>query len=395
LESTTDRLPQRIYYIASGLYIGAVFLRSFLIFRDTPVLIRVLALLSVWVAFFLSEPAISRIWSQYFPIYLVIQSSLVFFLLTTPGFADFYATLLQILSMQGMARLNPKIGALWIALYALFMILLFENDLGIFEALALTLVYTAGNVFLGAYSLAIRRAEAAHKQNQALASELGSANLQLDTYSSQLAHLAVVRERNRLARELHDSVTQTVFSMTLTAQSVRLLLDRDRGQVGVHLDRLNQLAQSALSEMQTLISELKPDRVAWEGLAESLRRHISGSRISDSLLVLLEVEGDQSMEVVEEQGLFHIAVEAINNIVKHAQTSCATIRLHLAEPFWMEISDQGKGFDLRQAQSGERVGLSGMRERAEEIGWNLQIMTSTGAGTCIRVEKFAVREERV
>jgi len=393
VNSPSGWLSQRIYYLASSLYFGAVFLRSLLIYRDSPVLVQVLGLLLVWCVLFVSEPAISRRWSRYFPIYLLCQTALVFTLLSRPGFTDFYGSLLPILSMQVMLRLNPKIGGLWIGLCALIMMLLLVRTYGSFQAFALTLIFTAANVFFGTYTLATRRAQVARVQNQALALELQEANHQLEAYSTQLAQLAVARERNRLARELHDSVTQTVFSMTLTIQSALLLLDRDPGRVGVHLDRLNQLARSALAEMQVLISELKPDKAAREGLVPILRRHLAGSRLPENLSVSLEVEGDQRLELGEEQSLFHIAEEALNNIVKHAQTSQAQIRLHLAEPFWMEIGDQGQGFDLRQAQNSGRVGLSSMHERAVEIGWDLQVITSPGAGTRIRVEKAPVREE--
>src|SRR3972149_8276306 len=99
------------------------------------------------------------------------------------------------------------------------MMLLLVRTYGTFQAFALTLIFSAGNVFFGAYTLAMRRAQAAGVQNQALALELQEANHQMEAYSTQLAQLAVARERNRLARELHDSVTQTVFSMTLTIQS--------------------------------------------------------------------------------------------------------------------------------------------------------------------------------
>jgi signal transduction histidine kinase len=393
LDRRTEWLPLRIYYLASGLYIGAAFLRSILVFGDTPVFIRVLSLLVFWLVIFLSEPLFSRRWSRYFPIYLIIQTLLVIILLATPGVSDFFAVLLPILSMQVMARLNPKIGSLWIACCTLIMILLFTNSYGIFDGLAFTLVHTAGLIFLGLYSLLIRRAESSRRQNWELADELEVANQQLEIYSSRLADLAVVRERNRLARELHDSVTQTVFSMNLTAQSARLLLERDQGQAGVHLERLNQLAQSALSEMQVLISELKPDQTAKEGLVEALRRHLSTSRVKESLSISIMVEGEGSLEAGEEQALYHIAVEAINNIVKHAQTPEAAIRLHLVEPPWMEISDQGKGFELRHTLDGEGVGLSGMRERAEEIEWALEIVTAPGEGTCILVGRSPVWEE--
>jgi len=215
-------------------------------------------------------------------IYLLCQTALIFTLLSRPGFFDFFGSLLPILGMQVMLHLNPKIGALWMGLCAPIMILLLVRTYGTFQAIALTLIFTAGNVFLGAYTLAMRRAQAAHLQNQALARELQEANDQLHDYSTRLEQQAVARERNRLARELHDSVTQTVFSMTLTTQSALLLLDRDLAQVGFHLERLNQLARSALAEMQLLISELEPDKAAKEGLVPVLRRHLAGSRLPDT-----------------------------------------------------------------------------------------------------------------
>jgi signal transduction histidine kinase len=219
--------------------------------------------------------------------------------------------------------------------------------------------------------------------------QLQEANRQLQAYSKRLQRLAVARERHRLARELHDSVTQTIFSMTLTTQSAVLLLDRDPGRVGAQLDRLTQLAQGALSEMRVLISELRPEKVAEGGLVAVLRQHLADRPMPENLLVSLEVEGDPlaRLSPAEERGLFRIVQEALNNIVKHARASQACVRLRLAEPAWIEIQDQGQGFDLRQARNSGRVGLASMRERAAEIGWNLQITTSPGAGTHIRVEK--------
>jgi signal transduction histidine kinase len=101
----------------------------------------------------------------------------------------------------------------------------------------------------------------------------------------------------------------------------------------------------------------------------------------------LDVKGDQALDPEEEQSLFRIAQEALNNIVKHARSSQAQIRLHLSEPFWMEVQDQGQGFDLQRARNSGRVGLASMDERAAEIGWRLQVITSPGAGTRVRVEK--------
>jgi signal transduction histidine kinase len=391
VERSTDRLYQWVYYLASGLYFGAVFLRSLLLYGSDPIFPQVLGLLVLGLLLFISEPVFSRMWPGYFPLYLLLQSILVFFLLVRPGFPDFFAALLTIFSMQAMQRIQPRIWALWIGLCALVVAWLLAGEYGA-QAVALALIYTAGNVFLGLYTLTMRRAQAAHAQNQALAGELQQTNQQLKAYSTQLEQLAIARERNRLARELHDSVTQTVFSMTLTTQSALLLLERDPAQASAHLERLNQLARSALGEMQVLVSELKPEKTGKEGLAAALRRHLASGRYPDSLSISLKVEGDRPLGPAEEQSLFRIAEEALNNIVKHAQTSQAHLRLHLAEPLWMEIEDQGQGFDLGQARDAAKVGLSGMQERAAEIGWNLYIRTASGAGTCIRVEKAAIRE---
>jgi len=384
---------QWVFYLTVAFLFGTVFLRSLLLYQDSPVLGQVLGLLSAWLVLFIGEMAASRIWLRVFPIYLVFQTMLasVFLWKTDIPEYDYLAILFAILSMQVMQRLPLRSGAIWLGSFTLLMAPPMVTRDGLFEGVALTLVYTAVNVFLGSYALVTQRAQAARAHTQALAQEVQETNRQLQAYATRLEQSTVARERHHLARELHDSVTQTIFSMTLTIQSALLLLDRDPGQVGGQLDRLNDLAQSAFSEMRTLISELRPEKVAEGGLAATLRRHLAERRLPESLAVSLEVEGDQPLEQAEEQGLFRIAQEALNNIVKHAQASQAQIRLHLAEPFWMEVEDQGRGFDLQQARSssrvGDRVGLISMGERAAEIGWDLQVISSPGAGTRIRVEK--------
>ena len=394
MKRSADLSSQWIFYLTAGLLFGAAVLRSLLIFRDNPILSQVLGLLMTWLVLFSSEATLSRkwsaqVWARYFAIYLLLQTIVMVVLLSRPGFTDFFAVLFAILSMQAVQRLTLRQAALVIGLFAPLTTLPLVKIYGASQALAFALIYTALNVFLAAYALATRRAQAARVQNQSLAQELQEANRQLQAYSKQLERLAVTRERHRLARELHDSVTQTIFSMTLTTQSAALLLDRDPDRVGAQLDRLAQLAQSALSEMRVLISELRPEKMAEGGLVAALRRHLADRPLPEDLVVSLEVEGDPlaRLSPAEEQGLFRITQEALNNIVKHARASQACVRLHLAEPIWIEIQDQGQGFDLRQARNGSRVGLVSMRERAAEIGWDLQITTSPGAGTRIRVEK--------
>jgi signal transduction histidine kinase len=394
MKRSADFSSQWIFYLVAGCYFGAVFLRSILVFRDSPALGMTLGLLLAGLVLSACEPAISRRWKLYFPIYLLAQVLLIFLLMVLPGSVDFFAVLFVIPTMLIMLRLDAKIGWAWIGFCTLLTILLLARNYKS-EAIGLTLIYTAANVFFGAYALATRRAQAERDQNHVLAQELQAANHQLSAYSTQLERLAVAQERNQMARELHDSVTQAVFSMTLATQSALLLLERNPSQVGEQLDRLSLLGQGALSELQLLISKLPPETETSGGLLLALRQHLADRQLKEGLSVSLEIEGDQALSAAEEQGLFRIAQEALNNIVKHAHTSQAQIWLHLANPFWMEVSDQGQGFDLEQARSQGRVGLQSMRERAIEIGWELQITTSPGAGTRIRVEKLPARDKQV
>jgi signal transduction histidine kinase len=399
MKLASDFSSKWIFYLVAGCFYLAVILRSMLYFRgEEELLSGIFFLLSVGLVLTAIEPIVSPRWKAYFPIYLLAQVILIYMLLLLSEYKDFFAVLFFLPSMLIMLRMSPRMGWLWIGFCALLTIVVLWRDIGA-EAIALTLVYSAGNVFFGSYALTTQRAQAARLQNQALAQELQAANQQIRAYSTQLGELAVARERNQWARELHDSVTQTVFSMSLTTQSAALLLERDPVQAQAQLERLSQLAQAALAEMQLLISELRPEKEAPEGLLPSgglslaLREHLENRRQQDGLKVSLEVEGDQSLEAVEETGLFRIAQEALNNILKHAHTDQAQVKLHLAEPYWMEVADQGEGFVLQQATGGGKVGLHSMRERAAAMGWDLQIITAPGAGTRVRVEKAPGREK--
>jgi signal transduction histidine kinase len=302
---------------------------------------------------------------------------------------DYFALLFAVLSMQIMQRFDPKPASLWIGLFSIAMFVPLIRLYPSARAVPFTIVYTAVCVLTAAYSLAARRAVRARTRSQSLADELHRTNHELAIYANRLERLAISTERNRLARELHDSVTQTVFSMTLTTQSAMMLLESDPGQVKDQLNRLYQLSRSATSEMQTLISELRPESFAEGGLPEAIRRHLADGHLPESLSVNLVVEGDEQLDENESMGLFRIVQEALNNVVKHGDTDNAQIRIHLDEPAWVEIEDHGRGFDLDDEKGGRGIGLAGMKERVLEIGWQLQITSAPGKGTRVRVERRA------
>jgi signal transduction histidine kinase len=259
---------------------------------------------------------------------------------------------------------------------------------GNLEGLSFGLTYIVGCLLIAILGMVTLRSDQARNESQALLAELQVANQKLRDYAKQIETLAAAEERNRLARELHDSVSQTIFSMNLTAQSARILIDRDPERVAGLLDHLQTLSQNALGEMRSLIQQLRPHSLIENGLPAALRDHAAERFEQDNLKVEVQVKGKGHLPPIVEEGLFRIAQEALNNIVKHAKTDKAMIQLKFVNDLAsLTIEDQGVGFDQTSTKSATgHMGLSSMRERVESLGGNLDIDTSPGKGTRIRIE---------
>ncbi len=374
-----------VYVLAVGFLFGAAILRSFIHYQGNTLLQTVL-ILAGWLGLFLLTPFLARKWTWVFPIYLVIQSSLVVILLHNPDPPDYFAVLFAILSLQTMQQYPPRRAAGIILIFTLLALISLVQVQGLLMGTALGLIYAAANALLASYALAVRRAQEVQQRNQALLQQLQETNLQLLASARSQQELAAARERSRLGRELHDSVTQTVFSMTLSTQTALLLLEKDPSRLTSQLDRLDELAQGALAEMQVLIAELRP-QPAQNDLAAALGSHLAARRLPESLKVTLEAGECPPFSPAEVAGLTRIVQEALNNIEKHAGASQVFIRLCRPGAWRLEIEDNGRGFDLAQALRQGRVGLSSMKERAAEIGWGFEVRTSPGGGTKILVEK--------
>jgi signal transduction histidine kinase len=323
-------------------------------------------------------------------VYLFVQSGLVIGLLLNREVQDFYALLFMPLSLQAVLFLGSRRGFLWIAALTLAMAgPLAAAQEGWPFGLVMVLNYGGLCFLFGGYAHQIGQAEAARGRNLHLLDELQVAHRQLQGYAVQVEELAAEQERSRLARELHDSVTQTVFSMNLTVQSARLLLERDPDRVADQLQRLEELAASAMGEIQTLVSQLRPTTMAEEGLPAALRRLAAERQVRDGLDVTVEVSGERVLLDSEATSLYYIAQEALTNVAKHAGTGQATLRLSLAPGVsFLEIEDGGLGFDPQSVSSQHgHFGLAGMAERARELGWSLSIESQPGRGTRVRVEE--------
>lgn len=220
-----------------------------------------------------------------------------------------------------------------------------------------------------------------------LGDQLGTA-VEKSRLQERALGLAVVEERNRLARELHDSVTQALFSISLTIEAARLLLRRDLDATERHLAGLGERTQEALTEMRALIHSLRPAGLEDQGLIPALTRQAERVRREHLLPVEVTVEGRHWLRLDEEQEreLFRIAQEALNNVVKHASATRASLRLRATqEAFTLVIEDNGKGFDPAAPPRRDAFGVLGMRERVLLLHGTIAIDTAPGEGTRVVV----------
>jgi signal transduction histidine kinase len=204
---------------------------------------------------------------------------------------------------------------------------------------------------------------------------------------SQASQVAVVAERERLARELHDSVTQSLYSLTLLAEaSQRLVGAGDLEPVREYTVRLGEIAQQALREMRLLVYQLRPLVLKREGLVGALQQRLDAVEKRAGVDARLLVEGPIELPAEVEDGLYRIAQEALNNALKHAVPTSVTVRIRASgRKVTLEVSDDGRGFDPERVSDEGGMGLVNMRGRAERLGGDLALLSAPGEGTTVRV----------
>jgi signal transduction histidine kinase len=200
--------------------------------------------------------------------------------------------------------------------------------------------------------------------------------------------VAALEERNRLARELHDSVAQALYSMSLFTDATRMALETNKlDVVKNHLDELDELSKEAMSDMRLMIFELRPPVLEKEGLAAALQIRLESVEARVGFQAQFQTNGEIEFSPEVESGLYGIAQEALNNIMKHAHANQVKIQLiGQAGCIRLTIEDDGVGFDPAVAGQGGGQGLRNIRERAEQIGAGCWFESAPGQGTKITIE---------
>jgi PAS domain S-box-containing protein len=193
-----------------------------------------------------------------------------------------------------------------------------------------------------------------------------------------------LEERQRLARDLHDSVSQAVYGIALGARSAMELLSKDPAQLREPLEYILRLSEAALAEMRALIFELRPEALEREGLIGALKHHTAVLRTRHGIAVEESLAGEPTMSWESKQALYRIAQEALHNAGRHARATRVRIILgHDDARIQLEVSDNGVGFDTESEHPGH-FGLNTMRERANELGGSLEIESRPQAGTRVK-----------
>ena len=376
-------------YIVTYLIYLAVIARAIGWNQDTsPIPTTIWLLLAVFGVILFSERALTRRFPLYPRWYTLVQSVLVLAMLYRDPTIDFLTMLFLPLSFQAVRFFHNWIGFAWIGGFILAMasMLLFGME---WQA-GLTMVLTGGgsNLLMGSFAHLMTRTEQKRQENQRLFGNLQEAYRKLKDSAAQAEELAAATERHRLVRELHDSLTQTLFSMNLAVQSAQLSVEGTPQLANEHLAHLQDLARSAASEVKALTGPTPSRAIAQGGLAAAIQRLAEERLAQDGLQVTLEVTGQRSLPETEEANLYRIAQEALNNISRHAGVRQAFVRLCLDSPIAsLDIEDNGCGFNKATSVQKGGFGLPGMAERAREIGWKLEVTSHPGQGTRIHVEE--------
>jgi len=298
---------------------------------------------------------------------------LLILLLLKSSASDAFNFLFYILTFHAAVVLQVRVAAMWTAFYfviASAVVLLSHGMDGLFAAF----FYLATFVICAILGYTVQQTELTSERNQRLVDELKETQ-------QKLQELAVVEERNRLARDLHDSVKQQVFAISMQLGAARALLDNGHRAYGP-VEEAERLAKQAGAELTTLIRELRPPSLESKSLADALRDYVAEWSRQNGIATDLKVDGTSSIAWPESETLFRVAQEALANVARHSQASQVKAELaNQSSNVILTIQDNGVGFDPGEVEKG--VGLDSMRERLEAIGGRLDISSGKPGGTKI------------
>ena len=258
MTSTRRAFSTRGIAVFSFLVTGVVALRAVLFYQGQPQLAVALLLIAAYALVYATALLLPARFDRFRLVYFPLQTVLVVAVTNLRPFLDVSTILYIPLFLQVLYAFSQRVAMAWMILFATLLTVTLVLGMGWTNGLAFDLLILSGCAFLVSYGLMSAQRQADQARSEALVAELQLTHHRLQELAAQAEELATVRERNRLARELHDSVSQMIFSITLTSQSARLFLERDPARVPEQLNRLEEMAGSALGQLRSLIAQLRP-----------------------------------------------------------------------------------------------------------------------------------------
>jgi signal transduction histidine kinase len=386
-----------ITYIATYLLAVGMIIRTLVRFQDDRFWSLALLLGGYLVLLFI-EPVFIRRHRNLTYIYLVVQTAIICTVALITPEVDFWAVLFCPLVVQVMHNSPQRSGFFITGIFTVIASILLLLGLGPQLGLPLILIYGVIYFLLAAFIAIIREVETSNEEIHRQQAELQAAHRQLQSSTAQAEQLAVLQERNRLARELHDSVTQSLYSLTLFSEAARHMAE-DIGEESIeqYIGQIGVIGQQALKEMRLLVYELQPLELEREGLIRALRKRLEAVEGRAGVEARLEVDDFVNLPGDVEGELYRIAQEALNNSLKHAAAGSVVLYLRQSNgSVELEIVDDGVGFNPEALPDRGGMGLKSIRDRAEHIGGSATIRSQPGEGTSVKVslQQISVHDQR-
>jgi signal transduction histidine kinase len=381
-----------ITYIATYLLALGSTIRYLVSFRDEHFWSIALLLGGYGVLLF-AEPFLIRRNRLLTDIYLFVQTAIICTLSSITPTVDFWAVLFCPLVVQVMHTFPQRTGFFITGIFTVITSVFLLWGLGLEVGLPLILVYAVIYFLLAAFIAIILEAVTARRESQMRQAELQQEVEQrlLVEEALRLSEMekAVTEERSRLARELHDSVTQSLYSLTLFTEAARQMAE-DASHDGIErqIGQIGRIGLQALKEMRLLVYELRPPELKEEGLVRALRKRLEAVEGRAGVEARLVVDADDFGRLPRsvELEMYRIAQEALNNALKHAAATSVVVHLRKRDGrVELEVIDDGLGFQPEVVRNHGGMGLESIRQRAEGLRGSATIRSAPGEGTSIKV----------
>lgn len=313
--------------------------------------------------------------------YLSIGTLLIVGLLWLNPNLNFYVILFYVLGTEALMSLERREGYLWLGLFTLLTIGVLFTALDLLEASITVPIYLGGYFFFVVFANATQQAYQARAESQRLLEELQTTHSKLQEYAIQAEQLAVAEERNRLSREMHDTIGHRLTVASVQLEGVQKLIAKDPARAEKMAETVREQVREALRELRQTVATLREPLEADLPLEVSLKKLTRGFEEATGMTVhLMLPDAFPEMSAAHRLAIYRTAQEALTNAQKHAEAGQIWLQVSRQEDILtLRVSDNGKGLQAQGESSG--FGLRGIQERAAQLGGELRLEERKGGGT--------------